>query len=104
MDYIMLMEYELRSTEEFDTWVSKLRDPKAKAAVVIRLARVRVGNFGDSKGVGGGVSELRIDTGKGYRVYFTVRGQKVIFLLTGGNKKTQPKDIQRAREMAKELK
>lgn len=100
----MLMEYELRSTEEFDTWVSKLRDPKAKAAVVNRLARVRVGNFGDSKGVGGGVSELRSDTGKGCRVYFTVRGQKVIFLLTGGNKKTQPKDIQRAREMAKELK
>ena len=69
----------------------------------IRLERVALGNFGDAKSVGGGVQELRVDYGPGYRVYFTRRGDVVVILLCGGDKRTQDADIKQARELAKEL-
>ena len=83
----------------FDTWLNSLRDKKLQAAVDARLARVRAGNFGDHKQVGGGVFELRIDKGPGLRVYFGLRGMQVVILLGGGDKSTQPRDIRRAPEL-----
>jgi putative addiction module killer protein len=83
----------------FDVWFLSLRDAGLKSAVDARLARVRAGNFGDHKSVGGGVFELRIDKGPGLRVYFGLRGLKVVVLLGGGDKKTQNRDIARAKAL-----
>ena len=93
----------LRSSE-FDAWLSGLTDQKAKARVLARLRSATLGNFGDCESVGEGVSETRIQTGPGYRVYFTRTGATVYFLLTGGDKSTKKRDIARARAMARELK
>ena len=82
----------------FELWINKLRDRRAKAKVLIRLDRVILGNLGDIKSVGEGVSELRIDIGKGYRVYFGRKGESVIILLCGGNKSTQQVDIKQAKK------
>lgn len=82
----------------FPEWLSGLGDRQARARVRVRLNRLRLGNFGDSKGVGGGVSELRISYGPGYRVYFGRRGDTVVILLCGGDKRTQARDIERAQE------
>jgi len=78
-----------------------LRDARAKAAVARRIARLRDGNPGDAKSIGEGVSEMRIDYGPGYRVYFTRRGAVVVLLLCGGDKSTQAKDIAKAKELAR---
>ncbi len=93
----------VRQTEEFSTWLHKLRDDRARVKIVDRLVRVEGGNFGDVEPVGDGVSELRIDYGPGYRVYFTRRGRVVVIILCGGDKRTQTKDIKRAKRMAREL-
>ena len=85
-------------------WVSGLKDARARARIAARVRRAELGNFGDSKSVGGGVSEMRIDHGPGYRLYFTVRGQSLILLLCGGDKRTQVTDIRRAQQMLSELK
>jgi putative addiction module killer protein len=77
---------------------------RARARVAARVRRVELGNFGDSKSVGAGVSEMRIDHGPGYRLYFTVRDQSLILLLCGGDKRTQVSDIRRAQRMVSELK
>ncbi len=90
-------------TEVFGRWLVRLRDPRAKAAIVSRIERIEDGNFGDSKAVGGGVSELRINTGKGYRVYFTIRRRTVVVLLCGGDKSSQQRDVQRAHQLAGQL-
>ncbi len=82
----------------FREWLSGLRDSQARIRVRVRLNRLRLGNFGDSKGVGGGVTELRIPYGPGYRVYFGRRGNTVVILLCAGDKQTQAKDIERAQE------
>ena len=95
--------FEVRQTQEFREWLHKLRDDRARAKIVDRLVRVEGGNFGDIEPVGDGVSELRIDYGPGYRVYFTRRGRVVIVILCGGDKRTQTKDIKRAKRMAREL-
>jgi putative addiction module killer protein len=87
---------ELVETEEFSGWLSNLRDSKARTRVQTRLDRLALGNPGDVKSVGPGVSEMRIDYGPGYRVYFCRRGKLVIVLLAGGDKRTQKKDIARA--------
>jgi putative addiction module killer protein len=87
---------ELVETEEFFGWLSSLRDSKARTRVQTRLDRLALGNPGDVKSVGPGVSEMRIDYGPGYRVYFCRRGKLVIVLLAGGDKRTQKKDIARA--------
>ena len=80
-----------------------MRDKQAQARIAVRIRRIEDGNFGDSKSVGGGVSELRIDVGKGYRAYYTIRDNTVVILLCGGDKSSQPQDIQRAQRMASEL-
>lgn len=81
--------------------VKKLKDYNAKARINIRIRRIEEGNLGDVKSVGNGVSEIRIDYGPGYRLYLTKRGQTIILLLCGGDKTTQEKDIQQAKEMIK---
>ena len=96
------MGYDVRLTLECEQWLRRLRDPVAKRAVYNRISRVRVGNFGDCEPVGGGVHELRIPVGKGYRVYFTQRG-RTVSLLMGGHKGTQKRDIARARAMSQTL-
>jgi putative addiction module killer protein len=94
---------EIRQTNEFASWLRAVRDPIAKAKITSRIERMRKGNFGDWKQVEPGVSELRIDQGPGYRVYFTQRGNTVILILCGGDKTTQDADIARAVEMVEDL-
>lgn len=94
------MNFDVRKTEEFANWLDNLRDRKAAAKIISRVSRVALGNFGDHHSVGEGVSELRLDFGPGYRVYFTKRGNKLVILLCGGDKKSQDRDIKRAKEMA----
>ena len=93
----------LQTTDVFDHWYDGLRDRQGRARIAARLRRVELGNYGDVKPVGSGVSELRIDYGPGYRVYLTQRGLEVVILLAGGDKRTQSKDIEAAIEMAKQL-
>ena len=81
----------------FEKWLRKLRDAGARQRIRVRIARLRLGNFGDAKSVGEGVSELRIDCGPGYRVYFGRDGEKVVILLCGGDKASQSADIQTAK-------
>src|SRR5580658_3581151 len=79
-------------------WLAELNDAQAQARIAVRIARLAVGNFGDCKALGEGVSELRIDWGPGYRVYFAMAGRTCVLLLCGGDKRKQPADIQRAVE------
>ena len=91
----------LRSTT-FDRWLSRLRDHPAVNRIVARLLAAEDGHLGDVRSVGGGVSEMRIQHGPGYRVYFITRGSNLIVLLCGGDKDSQRRDIERAKRMAKE--
>ena len=93
---------EVLQTELFAKWLKKLKDNIAKVAIARRVERLEQGNFGDSKSVGGKVFELRIDVGKGYRVYFMDLSSEIIILLVGGDKKTQSDDIKTAKRLAKE--
>jgi putative addiction module killer protein len=88
----------------YQKWFRKLRNSQAQARIDARIRRLSMGNAGDAKAVGGGVSELRINYGPGYRVYFTQRRLRVVVLLCGGDKRTQAGDIERAIEIAKEWK
>jgi putative addiction module killer protein len=92
---------EVVQSATFVRWLSKLADRQARSRVLVRLKRLATNNAGDVKPVGQGVSEMRIDYGPGYRVYFMQRGQVVILLLCGGTKSTQQADIKRAIEIAK---
>jgi putative addiction module killer protein len=92
---------EIRQTETYADWFDSLRDRKARARIDVRIRRLSLGNPGDVKPVGSGVSELRIDYGPGYRVYFVQRGPMVIILLAGGDKRTQDRDIKKALELAR---
>ena len=94
---------EVRQTDAYESWYRKLRDRDAKSRILIRLRRLSAGNPGDVRPVGGGVSELRIDHGPGYRVYFLQVDPDLAVLLLGGDKSTQRQDIERARELAREL-
>ena len=96
------MEYEVKYTEVFEDWLRGLSDLRAAMKITARIRRIELGNFGDCKSVGSRVSELRVDIGKGYRVYYTVRNNTVL-LLCGGDKSSQVKDIPRAHQMLKEL-
>jgi putative addiction module killer protein len=95
--------FTIRQTDEFERWLASLRDKRAKQKVATRLQRLKFGHFGDVEPVGGGLSELRIHEGQGYRVYFRQNGHEIILLLCGGNKKTQQRDISRAHEIMKEI-
>ena len=92
---------EIRQTETYAKWFSSLRDRQVKARIDIRIRRLSLGNPGDVKAVGEGVSELRVDYGPGYRVYFVQHGQTVVILLAGGDKRTQDRDIKTALELAR---
>jgi putative addiction module killer protein len=94
---------EIRQTEAFAAWLRGLRDRQARARIQARIDRLSLGNPGDTRSVGGGVSELRIDYGPGYRVYFVRRGEMLIVLLAGGDKRTQARDIKTARDLARSL-
>ena len=94
---------EIRKTETFAKWLDGLRDIRARARILVRIERLAAGNPGDVKPVGEGVSELRIDYGPGYRVYYKKQGQKVVILLAGGDKNTQAKDIKTALRLARNL-
>ena len=94
---------EIRQTAHFKRWFERLKDPDAKARILVRIRRLSLGNHGDVRAVRGGVSELRIDHGPGYRVYYVARSVELIVLLVGGDKRTQTRDIERAITLAKNL-
>jgi putative addiction module killer protein len=94
---------EVRRTAEFDSWLRRLRDRAARARIAIRIDRLVLGNLGDVRPVGEGVSELRVDYGSGYRVYFVRRGETLVILLFGGNKSSQSRDVARAKALAEQL-
>ena len=93
----------VRQTREFATWLKSLRDERAAAKIAQRIVRLQSGLLGDVKPVGEGVSELRIDYGPGYRVYFVHQGRTIVILLCGGDKRTQTADIRRAKALAAEI-
>ena len=93
----------LRS-DEFDVWIRKLRDDRARARIQARILRLSLGNAGDCKPVGAGISEMRIDYGPGYRVYFCGHGEDLVLLLCGGDKSTQDRDIELAKAIARRWK
>ena len=94
---------EIRQTEQYAKWFRSLKDHNARMRINIRIRRLSLGNPGDVKPVGEGISELRIDYGPGYRVYFIERGNELILLLFGGDKSSQAKDIAKAKKLAEEL-
>ena len=94
---------EIRKTDEFVQWIDAVRDVRARAKVQARVERLAAGNSGDAEPIGEGVSELRIDYGPGYRVYFKRRGLMLMILLAGGDKGSQDKDIKTALRLAKNL-
>jgi len=94
---------EIRKTEVFERWLAGLRDRKAVARIKSRIDRLALGLFGDVKSVREGVSEMRIDYGPGYRIYFVQRGRELVILLAGGDKRAQSRDIEKALELARML-
>jgi putative addiction module killer protein len=94
---------EVRRTGIFTEWLAALRDQNPKGRIASRISRLEHGNAGDVRSVGGGVSEMRVDYGPGYRVYCVSRGSSVVILLCGGDKRTQDADIKKAKTLAKEL-
>lgn len=94
---------EIRKTKAYSQWIDALQDVKGRARILVRIERLAAGNPGDVKPVGEGVSELRMDFGPGYRVYYKKRGSEIIILLAGGDKGSQEKDIEKAKELARNL-
>lgn len=94
---------EVRQTAVFSKWLDDLRDRNARLRIATRIRRIELGNPGDVKAVGEGVSEMRITYGPGYRVYFVQEGDTVVILLCGGDKSSQSRDIVQAKQMAKEI-
>lgn len=95
--------FEIRKTPQFVDWIDHLSDIKARARIQVRIERLIAGNPGDVKPVGKGVSELRIDYGPGYRIYYIIRNKEIIFLLSGGDKSRQSTDIKNAIKLAENL-
>ena len=97
------MMMEIRKTEAYAKWFDGLSDLRARARILVRIERLAAGNPGDVKSVGGGVSEMRIDYGPGYRAYYKKLGREVVILLAGGDKRSQASDIQAALQLARNL-
>ena len=97
------MQYEITTTSRFTNWIKTLKDQMARKAILKRIDRIAAGIFGEYKSVGNGVSEIKVRLGKGYRVYYTIKDQKVVVLLCGGDKSTQNKDIALAKQLKAEL-
>lgn len=95
--------YKVQLTDEFCSWLEGLTDKRARMRIVARIRRAELGNLGDWEPVGGKVSEMRVDTGPGYRLYFTRRGRSLIMFLVGGDKPSQQRDIKRAQHLLQEL-
>lgn len=93
---------EIIKTADFDSWIRHLKDRVARSRILARIDRMTAGNAGDIKSIGAGISEMRIDHGPGYRVYFTNRGSVIVLLLCGGDKSSQKRDIERAIRLAAE--
>lgn len=93
----------IQTTDVYDAWIDGLRDRYAKDRIANRIRRARAGNFGDHRALGDGISEMRIDYGPGYRVYYAQKGNAVYLLLVGGDKRTQENDIQKAKELWRDL-
>ncbi len=102
-DYTPETHYSLVVTPEFDNWLARLKDPKARARITARLISVELGNLGDTQTVGERVSEMRIHTGPGYRVYFSRQGETVYLLLCGGDKTSQWRDIKLAKQILRKI-
>ena len=94
---------EIQQTQVFERWLRRLRDTQARRLITDRIQRLSSGNYGDARSVGGGVSELRVHYGPGYRIYFTRQGEWIIVLLVGGDKDSQDRDIRTAQDLAREL-
>ena len=97
------MVLQIRKTDVYAEWIDNLRDLQGRARILVRVERLASGNPGDVKAIGGGVSELRVHFGPGYRLYFTQRGHDIVILLAGGDKSSQSTDIQTALQLAKNL-
>ena len=97
------MKYEVVRGDRLLRWLTRLRDKRAQARILVRIDRIEEGNFGDHSSVGGGVSELRVNVGQGYRIYYTIRQQRVVVLLWGGDKPSQHGDIRRAWQIATDI-
>ena len=95
--------FEVRKTEGYAKWLDSLQDARARARVLVRIERLAAGNPGDVRPVGEGVSELRIDYGPGYRVYYKKQGRRIVVLLAGGDKRTQSDDVKTALRLARNL-
>lgn len=93
----------VRQTEDFSNWLHRLRDANAVARIVGRIRRLELGNPGDTKSVGRGILEMRVDFGPGYRIYYVHREAQIVLLLCGGDKRTQQRDIKRAQRLAETL-
>lgn len=93
------MQYEITTTQTFDKWLRKLADRKGQTIIAEHIARLRCGYFGAAKPLGGGLSELRISFGPGYRLYYTIEEGRIVILLVGGDKSSQRRDIAVARDM-----
>ena len=97
------MGYAVVTSGRFERWLTRLRDKRAQAKILVRIDRAKDGNFGDHRSVAGGVSEIRVNVGQGYRIYYTIRRQRVVILLCGGDKSSQERDIRHAQQMANEV-
>jgi putative addiction module killer protein len=95
--------FEVRKTDEFDYWLSALADQRAVAKIASRIERLGLGNAGDVKPVGEGISEMRLTYGPGYRIYYKQTGKTIVLILCGGDKSTQDSDIKRAKDIARQL-
>ena len=95
--------YLIKETKYFSKWLLELKNIIAKVSILRRIDRMKNGNFGEHKGIGNSISELKITTGAGYRIYYQIKKNEIIILLIGGNKSTQKNEIKKAKEIAKEL-
>ncbi|MHC4874257.1 MAG: type II toxin-antitoxin system RelE/ParE family toxin [Planctomycetota bacterium] len=97
------MRYEIETTDLFDKWLMKLKDKTSRARIINRLDHIQLGNFGDHKNLGGNLFELRFFFGSGFRIYYTIKNKQVVILISGGNKSSQSKNIDKARDILADM-